>query len=307
MRARLARRAPAAYDRVMRFRLLAPVALCPLALAAAPAHATSPPLPAAAVADVTVAMTASDAQTVPSLGPAVSPVTYTVVVTNDGPDGAAGIHLRVELTGDQPVQEVTPQRGTCGGSGAVVTCDTDAIPAGQSDTIQVRTIPASTSDLGARANATTLSTDPRPANNFAGATPDVVVADPQPPPPPTDDSAPDTNISAPGARPRRGSFRLVEGTAIDVGTGVARVEVALQRVDRGACTSLVNSRGRFTRRPCGTRTWLRASGKGRWRYRLKRSLPAGTYRVYSRATDGAGLTETSFTRADRNAVRFKVR
>ena len=270
---------------------------------AAPVHAGAPLAP---TADVSVAMTATDAQIVPSLGPGVSPVDYTATVTNEGPSDAGGVRITVELNGDQPVQQATSEKGTCGIAGGIVTCDTAAIAAAQADTVRIRTLPASTSDLGARASVTTASIDPRPGNNFAGVMPWVTVVDPQRPPV-VDRTAPDTNITAPRPRASKGAFRLFRGTASDVGTGVSAVEVAVQVVDRGDCMSLTNSRGRFAPVPCSARKWLRATGTTSWRYRLKRALPPGRYRMYSRATDVGGLTEAVFRRSDHNVLRFTVR
>jgi hypothetical protein len=61
-------------------------------------------------------------------------------------------------------------------------------------------------------------------------------------------------------------------------------------------------------RRCSPRTWLRASGSTRWRFRLPRRLPRGVWTIYARATDAEGLRERSFTARDRNrpAVRIKA-
>jgi hypothetical protein len=287
----------------MRLRFLPFVALGAL-VPAAPAHAESA---AVTTADLSVAMTATDAQTVPSRGPFVSPVTYTVTVTNAGPEEARTIRLDIVLTGDQGVQEVMSQSGTCTTAAAAITCNTSLIAPGRAEVVQVRTLPASTSDLGARADVTSLSTDLHPGNNFAAATPDIVVVDPFPPPLPPDTTAPDTNITAPRSSTRAGSFRLFKGTAFDAGSGVSGVEIAVQRTD-GGCMSLTGPRARFGKaQPCSARKWLRAGGTTSWRYKLRRPLPPGRYRVYSRATDRQSLTESAWSRADRNVVRFTVR
>jgi hypothetical protein len=287
----------------MQLRVVPVIAVFALATAV-PVHAGAAPL---ATADISVAMTATDAQTVPSRGPGVSPVTYTVTVTNAGPDQASGIHLTIELTGVQAVDEVRTDASVCTTAGTTIMCDIDAIAPGRAEVVQVRTQPASTSDLGARANATSVSTDLHPNNNFAAATPEIVVVDPQPPPPATDTTQPDSLIASPGPGKRLTAFRLFRGTASDVGSGIDHVEIAVQRTD-GGCRALTGPSGRFSRpRPCGGRTWLPAGGKTRWRYKLQRALPKGRYRVYSRATDGSGLTENGWSKADGNVVRFTVR
>jgi hypothetical protein len=274
------------------------------ALAAAPAHAAAVPV---TTADISVAMTATDAQTVPSQRPFVSPVTYTVTVTNAGPDQASGIHLAVELTGRQDVQEVKSDASVCTTAGTTIMCNIDAIDSGRAEVVQVRTLPASTSDLGARANATSASTDLHPNNNFAAATPEIVVVDPQQPPPSADAVPPDTRITNPGSSGRVRRLTAFKGIATDVGTGVKSVDIAVQSTD-GGCRALTGPSGRFAQpAPCTARKWLRATGTTSWRYELKRSLPKGRYRVYSRATDRGGLAESGWTKADRNVVRFSVR
>jgi hypothetical protein len=270
---------------------------------AAPAQAGSSATP---LADVSLEMTATDAQTAPSLGPDVSPVTYTATMSNAGPQDANGIHLGLEFTGNQPVQEISVTNASCASTGSVVTCDAALIPVGGSDTVRITTKPASTSDLGARGNVTTFSTDPRLGNNFAAVTPQVVVADPQPPPPPEDRTPPDTTIISPAGTVRARSFRVFRGRATDGGSGVQFVQVALQRVRRGRCQSL-DSGGRFRTFGCRTRLWLAARGRGSWSYRLGKPLVRGTYRIYARAGDSRGLLESGWSRPDGNVVRFAVK
>jgi hypothetical protein len=91
-----------------------------------------------------------------------------------------------------------------------------------------------------------------------------------------------------------------------------RVDVAVLRTSSRKCTWLKNRRGRFVRRApragsCNRPVWLRAKGTRRWRYRLAKQLPRGRYRLYSRATSKAGISEGSFSRRDRNRVAFRVR
>ena len=46
--------------------------------------------------------------------------------------------------------------------------------------------------------------------------------------------------------------------------------------------------------------------RGRSRFKHKRRLKKGKYVLYSRAVDGDGAAEDSFTKADGNRVAFKV-
>jgi uncharacterized delta-60 repeat protein len=144
------------------------------------------------------------------------------------------------------------------------------------------------------------------------------------PPPPPDESAPVQNV-APTSRvtaPRNGQklrrVTLVTGTAAAGPLGVGSVDVALVRLAHGAraatarpqCSYLVSSAPRFTTaRPrgrahiCTALLWKRARGTARWSFKLRRSLPSGSYVVYSRATAG-GFTEP---RRAANRIAFVVR
>jgi hypothetical protein len=91
-----------------------------------------------------------------------------------------------------------------------------------------------------------------------------------------------------------------------------KVEIAVLRTSSRRCTWLRSRPGRFVRRApragrCDRPVWLRARGTRRWRYALARRLPAGRYRLFSRATSQAGISEATFSRRDRNRVNFRVR
>ena len=101
---------------------------------------------------------------------------------------------------------------------------------------------------------------------------------------------------------------------------VRRVEIALLRVLGGAraarhagarCLWLTAAPSRFRaiaphRGRCDTPLWLRASGTSSWRYVFKRLLPRGTYILYARATDQAGLTQDVFSLHAHNRVTFRL-
>lgn len=111
------------------------------------------------------------------------------------------------------------------------------------------------------------------------------------------------------------SLRALSGTAGPPGE-VAKVEVALRRVDRralkaGRCLWLKNAKGSFTkvkasRRKCTKRRFLRASGSERWSYRLKNQLPKGSYELFVRVTLKTGEANTTFTKAAGNLRVFRV-
>jgi hypothetical protein len=110
------------------------------------------------------------------------------------------------------------------------------------------------------------------------------------------------------------------GTAQANRAAVARVHVALLRATGGAvatasqrrCRWLVSARGRFRRvrptgRVCDKPIWRRAKGTRRWSFAIRKRLPKGRYVLYSRATNRAGVSESSFRAADRNRIAFRVR
>lgn len=89
----------------------------------------------------------------------------------------------------------------------------------------------------------------------------------------------------------RGGLR-VSGRARDSGCGrVRRVYVAVARESGSRCR-FVSVRGRLgAPRSCLRSVYLRARGRTSWSLRVARRLPAGRYKVWSRAVDGAGNVE----------------
>jgi hypothetical protein len=132
---------------------------------------------------------------------------------------------------------------------------------------------------------------------------------------------PDSEIDKIAKRVSRRKLRKFSGRATD-DVRVKKVEIALVRVGkkiRGAgrrrkmrCYWLKSSRAKFKlvrerSRTCRKRRWLPASGSSKWRFKLRKRLPRGRYVLYSRATDTAGLAEQTFSAADRNMVKLRVR
>lgn len=121
--------------------------------------------------------------------------------------------------------------------------------------------------------------------------------------------------------PRRSKYhrrhlRKIKGTAGPI-PGVAGVEVAIRRLDakqmkrKHRCIWIKNSRGRVKKgkdrsRKCRSQVWLRAAGTHRWSFSLRRKLPAGKYRIYSRATLTTGATQTDFTKHSGNLKQVKL-
>ena len=92
-----------------------------------------------------------------------------------------------------------------------------------------------------------------------------------------------------------------------------RVEVAiLRRTATGKCRWLRSRNGGFRRIErddgrCNEGVWLRARGKEDWRLTLPRGLPAGRYDVFTRAVNGAGVSDTTFSARERNRATVVVR
>lgn len=118
-----------------------------------------------------------------------------------------------------------------------------------------------------------------------------------------DNVAPGSEIRAPRAG---GAVRSLRGSAGPDRSDIARVEVALARQTGGRCRFL-NEDARFTGpRRCSARVFVDARRTGgNWTLGLPSALAAGAYRVWSRATDGAGNRENSSIRGV-NSVRFNV-
>ncbi|MEW6582702.1 MAG: hypothetical protein AB1416_08080 [Actinomycetota bacterium] len=108
----------------------------------------------------------------------------------------------------------------------------------------------------------------------------------------TDTSAPSSRIGFPRSGRAHRAVRAVRGAAGPDRSDVARVEVALaQRV--GTQCRFRQADGTFLPPgPCAQQVYLPArSVGGSWLIGLRGTLPAGLYRVWSRATDGAGNRE----------------
>jgi uncharacterized delta-60 repeat protein len=130
-------------------------------------------------------------------------------------------------------------------------------------------------------------------------------------------STPTASITKPHKRalPAR-KFTKVAGSAGPA--GVARVQVAIQRVDKQLlkqdhqCRWVKNHKGKLIsvkakHKKCNSPHWITATGTSSWKLKLHRRLPAGTYRIYARTTLVDGTTQTSFSRAAGNLRKVTLR
>ncbi|MBJ7347720.1 MAG: hypothetical protein JHC87_04000 [Thermoleophilaceae bacterium] len=111
---------------------------------------------------------------------------------------------------------------------------------------------------------------------------------------------------------KAGKLKRFAGTAGPTGH-VAKVEIALQRVDRklqrlGYCRWLRNSRAIFRGAPnCNNPRFIAATGQESWSYTLKRRLRKGSYNLFVRVTLDNGDRQTVFSAASGNLKSFKLR
>ena len=134
--------------------------------------------------------------------------------------------------------------------------------------------------------------------SFAGD-PTVCSLPPAPASPGTATTSSGADTVAPGSRisfPRIGgvstSVRAIRGVAGPDRSDVAGVDVALARRVGTQCRFRTRSGGLSKARPCAQRTYVTArSAGGSWTLAVGRGLAPGLWRVWSRATDGAGNLE----------------
>lgn len=109
----------------------------------------------------------------PSVVHAGQPLTWTLVVTNNGPGNSSGFTVREALPAG--VTNVTTSTPGCAVAGGVVTCSEGPLAAGDSFVVQVEgTAPNATGTLTNSATVDGLDEDPTPGNNAATFTTQVV-------------------------------------------------------------------------------------------------------------------------------------
>ncbi len=137
-----------------------------------PAACAPPPPP---TADLSVSKIASSN---PVVG---GNLTYTVVVTNNGPDTATGVTLTDPLPTGTTFASATPTQGSCSGTGTV-TCSLGSLANGAKATVTIVVQPTASGNVSNTANVSDQQTDPQ-ANNTATVVATASVAAGAPPPP----------------------------------------------------------------------------------------------------------------------------
>ena len=97
------------------------------------------------------------------------PITYQIVVTNNGPSPATNVTLTDPLPANVAFQSVTTTQGSCSGT-TTVTCALGTLANGASATVLITILPQSTADaVSNTATVTATEFDPDPTNNSSTA------------------------------------------------------------------------------------------------------------------------------------------
>jgi uncharacterized repeat protein (TIGR01451 family) len=107
-------------------------------------------------------------------------VTWTMVVTNNGPNGATGVTVADPVPAGTTFVSVATSTGTCTGTGGVVNCQLGSMAVGSSVTITLVTTASATGTLTNTATTVAKEQETNTANNTATAS--VVVNGPFVPP-----------------------------------------------------------------------------------------------------------------------------
>jgi len=126
---------------------------------------------AAAAATADLAVTKTDSADPVNVG---QQFTYTVTVTNNGPNAPSDVTLTDTLTGAATFGTITPSQGTCTApAGGSFTCNLGTIANGANATVTIQVTPqtaAGGTTLSNLASVTSSATDPVPGNNSATQT-----------------------------------------------------------------------------------------------------------------------------------------
>ncbi len=131
-----------------------------------PPPATPPPPVTAVPPRIDLAVTKTDSPDPDTLG---QKVTYTMVVTNNGPDTATNVQLADPLPANVTFVSVATTRGACTG-GAVIACALGTMPSGQTATITLVTKPTATGTVFNTVTVVGAEAETNTANNTANAT-----------------------------------------------------------------------------------------------------------------------------------------
>jgi uncharacterized repeat protein (TIGR01451 family) len=119
----------------------------------------------AATADLTV--TKADKPDPATVG---EPLTYTLTVTNAGPDAATAVEVVDVLPNKVDFVSATTTQGNCEHKGKKVTCEVGTLADGETATIRIRVTPTREGEIVNTATVTTADTDPYAPNDTVSQT-----------------------------------------------------------------------------------------------------------------------------------------
>jgi uncharacterized repeat protein (TIGR01451 family) len=94
-------------------------------------------------------------------------LTYTITVTNNGPDTAADVSVMDTLPSYVTFVSATSSQGSCQQTGGVVFCDLNGLASGATATITIVVQPTRTGSIRNTANVASNEVDLNSANNTA--------------------------------------------------------------------------------------------------------------------------------------------
>lgn len=101
----------------------------------------------------------------PGRAPTGRNLTYTLTVTNSGPDPALGVTVEDQLPSTVTYVSATPSQGACGQSSGTVYCDLGTVGNGGTATIRIVVKPTTPGTITNRAGVSSLTSDPNGTNN----------------------------------------------------------------------------------------------------------------------------------------------
>jgi uncharacterized repeat protein (TIGR01451 family) len=100
-------------------------------------------------------------------------ITYTITVTNNGPDNATGVSLMDTLPASVNFVSATPSQGMCAQAAGLVTCNLGALANGSSATVSIVVTTTANGVITNTVTVTADGADSNPANNQASQTTSV--------------------------------------------------------------------------------------------------------------------------------------
>jgi uncharacterized repeat protein (TIGR01451 family) len=94
-----------------------------------------------------------------------TPLTYTLTVTNDGPNNAQNVVVSDTLPASVTFQSATASQGACALDGRVVLCDLGTLSSGATATVDITVVPTAEGTVTNSASVSSDTADPDPTDN----------------------------------------------------------------------------------------------------------------------------------------------